>query len=449
MLNLKRRSTFNFYESFSDLIFCTLVLFLVLILFLAINVNKQVYEVKEVKQDYFEKVEVTERLMAEIEAEEKELLARRDSLEKQTTELLNQEKELQERSLKVDTQLEYVRQVEQEYYDYKAQHNLMVGRERYTGQKGISSYAIAVDVRMNTPVVYLIPNDLINECVKINSSKNVEGQIDKIFSELQRVKENIKPITPEELSTIMSYTSISLVPTFSQDPECLMNTLSSDILMQILCYPIVQYYKQSGSPIVKMAGMTPDQMIGPDSENNFRRAYPKVLQNLSIAVETQIGETSITDVWKITPGIKANTIHYRTSSICSEYFSGIYGSHGQELVSPQRIKKIREQIDNFEELFFRKYCVNNDNVPATSGLPTLFVSVDSDNRQVVIGEHRFTKEMFSSLLESVGGAGIALEFQSLDGRSPALPQWVVSEILIPNGFYNKSPEIAFYATRVD
>lgn len=37
----------NFYESFSDLIFCTLVLFLMIVLFLVLNVNKRVDAVRE------------------------------------------------------------------------------------------------------------------------------------------------------------------------------------------------------------------------------------------------------------------------------------------------------------------------------------------------------------------------------------------------------------------
>ena len=37
----------SFYESFSDLIFCTLVLFLMIVLFLVLNVNKRVDAVRE------------------------------------------------------------------------------------------------------------------------------------------------------------------------------------------------------------------------------------------------------------------------------------------------------------------------------------------------------------------------------------------------------------------
>lgn len=46
------KSSYNFYESFSDLLFCTLVLFVVLVLALALNVNKKVkgYH-EELKQD--------------------------------------------------------------------------------------------------------------------------------------------------------------------------------------------------------------------------------------------------------------------------------------------------------------------------------------------------------------------------------------------------------------
>lgn len=42
----KRKSTFNFYESFSDLVFCALVMFLVLVLFLAMNVNQKQEQVE-------------------------------------------------------------------------------------------------------------------------------------------------------------------------------------------------------------------------------------------------------------------------------------------------------------------------------------------------------------------------------------------------------------------
>lgn len=45
MISVQRRDTFNFYESFSDLIFCTLVLFVVLVLFLAVNIKGQMKDI--------------------------------------------------------------------------------------------------------------------------------------------------------------------------------------------------------------------------------------------------------------------------------------------------------------------------------------------------------------------------------------------------------------------
>jgi len=51
MINIRRRDSFNFYESFSDLIFCTLVLFLVLVLFLSLNVNRRIENIEAVEQD--------------------------------------------------------------------------------------------------------------------------------------------------------------------------------------------------------------------------------------------------------------------------------------------------------------------------------------------------------------------------------------------------------------
>jgi len=51
MINIRRRDSFNFYESFGDLIFCTLVLFLVLVLFLSLNVNRRIENIQAVEQD--------------------------------------------------------------------------------------------------------------------------------------------------------------------------------------------------------------------------------------------------------------------------------------------------------------------------------------------------------------------------------------------------------------
>jgi len=71
MLNLpQRKSTFNFFESFSDLVFCTLVLFLVLILFLAVNVNQKVVAVQEDEQDIAEQSAKMEEHLLELAAQE-------------------------------------------------------------------------------------------------------------------------------------------------------------------------------------------------------------------------------------------------------------------------------------------------------------------------------------------------------------------------------------------
>jgi len=73
MYNTRQREAFNFYESFSDLIFCTLVLFLVLVLFLALNVNLRIEGVRETEKTLeLRKTEVAQGL-EELEIEKKQL----------------------------------------------------------------------------------------------------------------------------------------------------------------------------------------------------------------------------------------------------------------------------------------------------------------------------------------------------------------------------------------
>ena len=96
MLNLpQRKSTFNFYESFSDLVFCTLVLFLVLILFLAVNVNQKVVAVQEVEQEVAQQ-------NAEMKDDLVELRAEQEAAELATAEATRIREEAQRRAAEAE-----------------------------------------------------------------------------------------------------------------------------------------------------------------------------------------------------------------------------------------------------------------------------------------------------------------------------------------------------------
>lgn len=82
------RSNYNFYESFSDLLFCTLVLFIVLVLALALNVNKKVKDYKtQLRQ------EANPAALAAAQAEAAQL---RQRLQEAKNHLQTMEKRLQE-----------------------------------------------------------------------------------------------------------------------------------------------------------------------------------------------------------------------------------------------------------------------------------------------------------------------------------------------------------------
>jgi len=62
-----QRSVFNFYESFSDLIFGTLIIFILLVLFLALNVREGVEVLAKTDDDLKEKVVFGEKKLIELE----------------------------------------------------------------------------------------------------------------------------------------------------------------------------------------------------------------------------------------------------------------------------------------------------------------------------------------------------------------------------------------------
>lgn len=95
----RRKSDSSFYESFSDLIFCALVLFVALVMVLAANVGVQVESLKIVKADL---VESKEKLKS------------------------------------------------------------AVNSHRYTGASSIPSLSLAIDVRPNSPKIYFVPREYID-----------------------------------------------------------------------------------------------------------------------------------------------------------------------------------------------------------------------------------------------------------------------------------------------
>jgi myosin heavy subunit len=162
MFNIRRRDPFNFYESFSDMIFCTLVLFLVMVLFLALNVNRRIEDVREteksleskqmgfkqalgkletektriqgVREKHKSEIERLKKLeteeaglvklkkalkaeikqIEEIENKEADIIKRKEEIQKQTVFITNRIEELKKEELNIATQKEKLKVNEDE-----------------------------------------------------------------------------------------------------------------------------------------------------------------------------------------------------------------------------------------------------------------------------------------------------------------------------------------------
>lgn len=162
-----RRDTHNFYESFSDLIFNTLVLFLFLILGLAVNVNKRVESVAADEARVAAQLrESRQRLEEQLKAEralrdrraaldkEAEALATAVAAQKKRSENLDREIEAQQAGLK-----QIVAQQEQAIQDAKRRISDLEGSTRFTGSSGSALLSVALVPDSTGGKVYFVPGD--------------------------------------------------------------------------------------------------------------------------------------------------------------------------------------------------------------------------------------------------------------------------------------------------
>jgi hypothetical protein len=116
MLLKPRRSTFNFFESFSDLVFCTLVMFLVLVMFLALNVNVQVEDLQDEQAAAETRRAQLEADLAELAEGEQAFYKRRAQIQQQQA-LLSQ----QSQTLRQQTEAAQARRAELQAMEQQSQ----------------------------------------------------------------------------------------------------------------------------------------------------------------------------------------------------------------------------------------------------------------------------------------------------------------------------------------
>jgi len=326
-----RRSTFNFYESFSDLIFCALVLFVVLVLFLVLNVNKGVMTLRQNEAEHQEAV-------AALEKEQRELEQEKDRHARQTVEMIKLAAKVRKHRIEIAR---------------------IMGVNRFTGRTGPTDFLLLLKVYSGGYTLIPVPNKVfLNWGVTINNESIQEA------SERTRL---------EALEIARQGHELSL-----------------------------------------------DEM----------RDLFRCVQRHS-------------DIAQSEDGSGTGYISYTWNWMANNVVSGWTSVSGEVLVDDLRDRMVAQGAYVYEE-FSRKKVVDVHPVNPPS-LPVLMFSVSSEDQEILLGRSIFSPSRFRRILEAFGGAGLIVEYVPGKEDPVKIPDWVVTEVLVPVGYINRAPDVSSFS----
>ena len=227
----KRKSTFNFFESFSDLVFCTLVMFLVLVLFLAMNVNQKQEQV-EVDQ------RVVKQTRQQIEAESVELrqtLAKQEELrgklqsefaeeiaeiEKQRAEMLAKaQAQIDAERKRIDSEINARRSalsiMEAEVERQRRMYEQALGANRFTGLPARPRLVVAYDWQPTRIGVHPVPAwfvDEMNTTPPGLSDAQLVAYYARQRARFMELVGDAEPLSPRQYRALIHAVSVGLEP---------------------------------------------------------------------------------------------------------------------------------------------------------------------------------------------------------------------------------------------
>lgn len=174
---IKTEQSSSFYESFSDLIFCTLVFFILLFLVMAISVDKQVSgdtidknvvatlerKLKDAEKTIQEKTELIEEFGGK---EISEIQAKMDTKRAEMQSLVEaQRKSAEEANKKLQGRMEHLESAHKLKLDgVRNQMESLVGSNRFTGRNGQTSVSVVINFSDVRNIKYLpYPPDIYEQ----------------------------------------------------------------------------------------------------------------------------------------------------------------------------------------------------------------------------------------------------------------------------------------------
>jgi len=466
----KRKSTFNFFESFSDLVFCTLVMFLVLVLFLAMNVNQKQEQVEsdqevvtqtraditqakvDAQRELAEQLKLREeakdvfdREMARVEAQRKAIIdqatatiaAERKRIE-QERQRINKDLQARQAALAV-----MEREVDRQVRVYQQ----ALGTNRFTGLPARPRLVVAYDWQDNRIGVHPVPAWLVDE---LNTTPpGLTGQPLADYYATLRAKfmeqvNNAKALTPRQYRALIRAVSVGLEPVpkvgndqrMSLDVEFVVNEDGQTTTQVGVVIPGgngQQADLRPGDTLIAIG----EESITPDTLSKRLARYhagdkARLLVRRNgkpLAIDLTFREIRVVEL------VEA----YRTD--LSMVVSGAVDTDYTYLWEPAKADDLRSRLQRgTASQALWQGASRWQGRTSITGRPALRFDAAPSGDEVIIGEQRFSLGQFRRILEALGGGGVVVEYQAKEGPRD-LPDWLYEGALRPTGFVIRAPQL--------
>ncbi|MEM9415120.1 MAG: PDZ domain-containing protein [Planctomycetota bacterium] len=449
MLNLpKRNSTFNFFESFSDLVFCTLVMFLVLVLFLAMNVNEKQEQVAQESEVVAAKNEAlaadllalqAERDLATAETEQARLI--REEAERLAAaaelERLAQEALLDEQRAEVERE--------------RLRYEQALGSRRFTDPPAPPRLVVAYQWEERRILVHPVPTWLVDQLnttpAGLTDAQRAEYQA-ALRGQFLVIAAEAEPLTARQYRALVRAVSLGIQPMTQRELDGVGALgVGFRVMSDGLATTRVARLVPGGN--AEQAGvLLDDELLALDGEPITPGTVAQVLSRYRPGDEAVLQLKRRGETIELTLAFLPNRLvelveAYRTD--LSMVASGAVDAQYRYLWAPALADALRGKLQRGEAagVVWQNFS-RTDGQRAVLGRPTLLFDVDERRGDIIIERERFSPEQFRRVLDALGGGGAVVEYLGVLGPYE-LPERVMDECLRPTGFVNRAPQLELLA----
>ncbi|MEM9295676.1 MAG: hypothetical protein AAGA57_07735, partial [Planctomycetota bacterium] len=231
----RKRSSFNFFESFSDLVFCALVMFLVLVLFLAAQVGRRAEAVEVSAREVAERRAVLAEVESELAAGRGRLEERQSQLDALQTQLATARALLAEQTAAANRRADQLVGLQAEIEAEADRLRRIAGADRFVSVREAPRLTVAF-VWPNPdepPRVQPVPASLLAEFRK--TADLAPARREAVFSELRgrffALSQDLEPLTPEQYAAVVRSVTEARPP--GGEPVRLEETFRPDLSMVV------------------------------------------------------------------------------------------------------------------------------------------------------------------------------------------------------------------------